>query len=93
MSTMKHIVKRAGHTQEYDERKLYASIYAACLSVRATEGEAELVAERVSNDVAAWLETKHEVTAHDIRRVGAEYLTAYNPDAAYMYKKHRELHQ
>lgn len=90
---MKHIVKRKGHTEEYDERKLYASVYAACLSVRATEGEAELVAEKVVQRINDWLENKHEVTAHDIRRQAAKHLNAYHADAAYIYENHRELHR
>lgn len=90
---MKHIIKRKGHTEPYDQRKLYASIYAACLSVRATEGEAELVADRVCKDVEVWLEKKHEVTAHDIRRIASQHFEVYNPDAAYMYKYHREFHR
>ena len=30
MSNTKHIVKRAGHSESYDTKKLYASVYAAC---------------------------------------------------------------
>ena len=89
---MKHIVKRAGHSEEYDGRKLYASIYAACLSVRTLPGEAELVAERVQKETERWLEMKHEVTGHDIRLQASKHLHVYNPDAAYMYKNHRVLH-
>jgi len=89
----KHIVKRKGHTEPYDSRKLYASVYSACLSVRATEGEAELVAAKVVEDVNNWLGKKHEVTASDIRRVAAKHFGAYNSSAAYMYRNHREWHQ
>lgn len=90
---MNHIVKRKGHAEPYDNRKLYASIYSACLSVRATEGEAELVAERVVKDVETWLVKKHEVTSADIRRVASQNFKAYNADAEYMYRHHRELHR
>jgi transcriptional regulator NrdR family protein len=90
---MKHIIKRKGHTESYDRSKLYASVYAACLSVRVPEGEAELVAEQVCQDTEKWLESKHEVTAHDIRRQAGHHLEVYNPDAAYMYRNHRELHR
>ena len=86
---MKHIVKRGGHAEAYDERKLYASVYAACLSVREHAGTAELTAERVTSQVTAWLAPKHEVTANDIRRKAVKYLQAINPDAAYMYLHHR----
>lgn len=88
---MKHIVKRAGHTESYDERKLYGSIYAACLSVREHPGSAELIAQEVSKDVGQWLEAKHEVTSNDIRRAAAESLKVINPDAAHMYLHHRVI--
>ncbi len=90
---MKHIVKRKGHSEPYDIKKLYASIYSACLAVRTPEGEAELVAERVVKHVSEWLESKHEVTAHDIRAQAAKHLKAYSPDASYLYGVHRSLHR
>lgn len=71
---MKHIVKRAKHTEEYDERKLYASIFAACIAVRVPQQEAELVAKQVCQDVGGWLADKHEVTASDIHRQAAKNL-------------------
>jgi transcriptional regulator NrdR family protein len=86
---MNHIVKRSGHTEPYDERKLYASVFSACQSVREPAGSAELIAERVVKDVNSWLTKKHEVTANDIRRQAAKHLKVYNPDASYMYLHHR----
>lgn len=93
MSDTKHIVKRKGHTEEYDVRKLYASIYSVCISVKTPPGEAELVADRVVSHVSEWLEKKHEVTAHDIRVQATKHLAAYNLDASYLYSVHRSLHK
>ena len=85
-----HIVKRTpNYTEPYDERKLYASVYAACLCVRTPAGEAELTAERICRDVGPWIAAKTEVTSHDIRLKAAQALKVYNPDAAYMYERHR----
>lgn len=86
-----HIVKRAGHTETYDQRKLYASIYAACMAVRVPQGEAELVAAQVCEDAKMWLSDKPEVTSGDIHRQAAKNLKAYNPDAAYIYETHRQV--
>jgi len=86
---MKHIVKRHGHNEKYDDKKLYASIYSACQSVRQTSDVAELIAERVIADMATWIEHKHEVTSNDIRRKAATFLKEYNPEAAYIYLHHR----
>ena len=85
-----HIVKRTpGHNEAYDERKLYASVYASCLSVRTPVGEAELTAERICKDIDPWLDGKAEITSADIRRKAAVHLAVYNPHAAYIYKHHR----
>lgn len=89
---MKHIVKRAGHTESYDERKLYASIYAACLAVREPAGSAELVAKEVVRLVGEWLGKKHEVSSHDIRLQAAKHLKAINPDAGFQYLHHRIIY-
>lgn len=88
---MKHIVKRRQHTEPYDPKKLYASVYAACLSVREHPGSAELIAAHVAKDVGDWLEKKHEVTSNDIRRQAHESLQVINPDAAHIYLHHRVI--
>lgn len=88
---MKHIVKRAGHNEEYDVRKLYASVYAACLTVREHPGSAELIAAEVCKKIDAWLTHKHEVTSNDIRAQAAKHLSAINPDAGHMYLHHRVI--
>lgn len=86
---MKHIVKRAGHNETYDDHKLYASIFSACQAVREPVGSAELIADKVIKDIQKWIDKKHEVTSNDIRRHAAQHLKVYNPDAAYMYLHHR----
>lgn len=85
-----HIVKRTpNYTEPYDERKLYASVYAACLCVRTPAGEAELTADRICRIIEPWVAGKAEITSRDIRRKAAQALQVYNPDAAYMYERHR----
>jgi len=87
-----HIVKRTpNYTEPYDERKLYASVYAACLCVRTPAGEAELTAEVICRTVEAWVASKTEITSGDIRRKAAQALQVFNPDAAYMYERHRVI--
>jgi transcriptional regulator NrdR family protein len=86
-----HVVKRKGHTEQYDERKLYASIYAACLAVRETHETSEMIAERVTKEINEWLMKKHEITSHDIRVHAAHHLTAYQPDAGWLYLHQRNL--
>lgn len=88
---MQHIVKRAGHSEDYDSRKVYASIYAACLSVHEPAGSAEVISSEVVNLLEQWLARKHQVTANDIRLQAAKHLQVINPDAAYQYLHHRVI--
>lgn len=85
-----YVIKRGSHDSEvFDPLKLHQSVVAACLSVRAFEGEAHVTAERVCKHVISWLMTKTEVTSADIRRVASTYLTVYHPEAAYLYEHHQ----
>lgn len=85
-----YVVKRGSHDSEaFDPLKLHQSVVAACLSVRAFEGEAHVTAERVCRHVIAWLMTKTEVTSADIRRVASQHLRQYHPEAAYLYEHHQ----
>jgi hypothetical protein len=87
-----YVVKRGSHdSEQFDPLKLHASIVAACLSVRAFEGEAHLTAERVCRKVIEWLHTKTEVTSADIRRVASRHLSIYHSEAAYMYEHQRMM--
>lgn len=88
---MKHIVKRAGHTESFDERKLYASIFSACIAVRVPVGEAELVAAKVSEEVIEDLGDKYEITSNDIFHKASKHLAGYNPDAGYIYEHSHKL--
>jgi transcriptional regulator NrdR family protein len=85
------IVKRAGQrpTESFNSEKLHRSIRAACLSVRSPDGVAETTAIRVCDAVIVWLETRPEVTSHDLRRKAVDSLQSLHPEAAYLYQHHR----
>ncbi|OGY30313.1 MAG: hypothetical protein A3F35_01000 [Candidatus Woykebacteria bacterium RIFCSPHIGHO2_12_FULL_45_10] len=88
---MTHVVKRARHKEEYDNRKVYASIYAACIAVSIHHREAELIANKVTEEINAWVSDKDELTSLGIFHVATEALERYNPDAAFIYKTHRDV--
>ena len=75
----------------FDTNKLQQSIRAACLSVRAPEGEADMAAKNVTNAVVVWCTTRPTVTSNDLRRVAATHLNRYHPEAAYFYQHHRNI--
>lgn len=88
---MTHIVKRRGHKEPFDERKLYASVYAACLISHILHEEAESIANLVTREVKREIETSEEVTAEHIFKSAEEELGYLNKEAAFMYKTHRDI--
>lgn len=86
---MKHIVKRAGHSEIYDSKKLYDSIYASCLAIREPADSSKVIAKKITTDVEKWLESKQEVTVHDIRAYAGKKLLEINHHAGYLYLHHR----
>lgn len=88
---MVHIVKRKGHKEIFDERKVYASVYAACLASHVQHQEAELIASKVSNEIKEWIKSKEETTSSDLSKKITDELKSLNKEAAYMYSTHRDV--
>ena len=85
------IVKRRGHKEKFDERKVYASCYAACLSSHLNRNYTEKICEVVTKYIKAWVKTKKEVSSTHIFKMVEKTLKKYNKDAAFMYKTHRDI--
>lgn len=88
---MKHLVKRAGHSESYDSKKVYASVFAACIAVRESNPTAELIADQVTQRVDEWLEKKAEVTSGDIQREAYKHFKVLHPDASWIYLHQRNV--
>lgn len=88
-----YIVKsgRLHESEIFDPLKLHGSLMAACLAVRALEGEAHMISQKITEKVIDWLETKTEVTSDDLRRVAANNLQVYQPEAAYIYETYKTM--
>jgi len=84
-------VKRRGHTEEFDERKVYASCYAACLSSHVPHVEAEKISEKVSRDIKTWARKKKLVNSTEIFNKVIAMMKKHNRDAAFMYETHRDI--
>lgn len=84
--------KRVQRTLEpFDREKIHKSITIACISSGAPTGQAESIARKVTDEVIVWLEKRPEVTSADLRRVAAQRLKTYHPDASYLYENHRSI--
>jgi len=82
------IVKRRGHREPFDDRKLYGSIYAATQSALCDEPSCELLAGRITNEVKAWLKNRKTVDSKDIRAKVKAEIEKRDPEIAFFYDRH-----
>ena len=88
---IRHLIKRQGHVHIFDERKIYASCYAACLSAHVEHIEAERICEKVTRDIKKWIKNKKKITSNNIFKEVGKSMKKYNKDAAFMYLTHRDI--
>lgn len=82
------VVKRRGHKEEFDERKVYGSVYAACSSAHYTESECEKTAGEITEKVKRLLKNKKEILSTEIRKKVESELKKENEELAFFYEQH-----
>ena len=85
------IVKRKGHGEVYDERKVYGSCYFACRNAHLSEKESEQICHHVCLAMTKWVNKKKIVSSNDIFKKLIEELKKHNEDAAFLYETHRDI--
>ncbi|MEK7659853.1 MAG: hypothetical protein AAB343_01480 [Patescibacteria group bacterium] len=85
------IVKREGHKEAYDERKVYGSCYASVLNTHKSKEDAEDTCGAVVAVLAERIAKKKEITSKEIFHHMCEIMERYDKDAAFMYKTHKDL--
>lgn len=86
---MKHIINRRGHKERFDERKVYASCYAACLAARCMPSEAEQICEKLAMHIKIWIKKRKEINSDQLFKEVIKHFRKLNKKAAYMYKTYR----
>ena len=88
---MANIVKRRGHSEPFDARKIYAAAYASCRNAHLSEMLAENIADNVQKRMEEWVADKKEVSSDDIFRQTIIILKELHPDAAFLFETHRDI--
>lgn len=86
-----HIVKRKGHLEVFDERKVYATCFSACLSSHLSQKHAEKISEMATMEVKKWIKTRKEVSSDQIFKKTVQSLKKLDKDVAFMYETHRDI--
>lgn len=85
---MQTVVKRRGHKEKFDEKKVYGSVYAACASAYYGELQCEKVADVITKKVRKFLKNKKEVKSAEIRRKIESELKKKDRELAFFYSQH-----
>jgi transcriptional regulator NrdR family protein len=88
---LQQIIKRKGHKEYFDARKIYSSVFAACIAIGMRDQAAELIADMVKHEVEEQITERDTVTAHFLHELALTSLTKYHPDVAYMYEHHKNI--
>lgn len=85
---MPNVVKRKGHEEEFDERKVYVSVYEACASAHRDADECEYIAEDITSRVRALADSTDVLPAADIRALVNEELGKRDEELSFFYDMH-----
>lgn len=85
------IIKRKGHTEEFDIKKSYASIYASALNAHYNDEKAEKLAEKISNNLKKWITKHSHINTIQIRNKIINELHDLDIDVEVMYKHHHDI--
>ena len=86
-----HLVKRRGHVEHYDERKVYGSCYFACRNAHLSEREAEAICGKVCSSITKYISRKKSASSDEIFRMLIRELKKHNGDAAFLFETHRDI--
>ncbi len=85
------IVKRKGHYESFDEKKVYASVYSACFATQLPKAKCEDIAEKVTKEVKKWASKKKDITSNQIFKIIVNLLKKHEKNLAFMYETHRDI--
>ncbi|MBI2671375.1 hypothetical protein HYX16_00405 [Candidatus Woesearchaeota archaeon] len=82
------IIKRKGHKEKFDEKKIYGSVYAACASADYSENKCEKTAGEITKKVRNYLVNKKQISSSEIRKKIDAELKKRNKELAFFYEHH-----
>jgi len=79
--------------EEFDEKKIYASAYSACLNCHLGEKKSEQIAQKALTEVKAALlkNSTQNISSSHLSILVHAALKKQNEDAAFMYSTHLDL--
>ena len=82
------VVKRRGHKEIFDEKKVYGLVYAACASAHYNEKQCEQIAEELTQKTKKFVKNRKEIQSIEIRKKIESELKKKDEDLAFFYEQH-----
>ncbi|MBS3114203.1 hypothetical protein J4448_03805 [Candidatus Woesearchaeota archaeon] len=82
------VVKRRGHKEMFNEKKIYGSVYAACASAHYDEMRCEKIAEEITETIKRFVKNKKEIQSIEIRKKIENELKKKDEELAFFYEQH-----
>ena len=79
------IVKRKGGQEEFDEKKVYASVYSASRVDGLKEKEAERLADKITKQVKKWVDRKKLIDSKQIFKTVVSLLNKETKEVAFLH--------
>jgi transcriptional regulator NrdR family protein len=89
--TRNYLIKRKGHREKYEEKKVYKSVYAACHVCEMPEKDCGAIARSVTKEITSMVRKRKIKSSNDIFRTAIKLLKEQHKDAAFMYETHRDV--
>ena len=84
---MATIVKRKGHKEKFDEKKVYGSVYAACASAHYNELKCEKIAGEVTNKLKKFVKNRKSIDSNEVRKKIENELKKKHEELAFFYEQ------
>jgi transcriptional regulator NrdR family protein len=84
-------IKRRGHEEKFDERKVYGSCYAAGMSGGLNHSQCEDMCSSIAKEIKKWIKGKKCVSSNQIFKKTNVLMKKFNKEAAFMYETHRDI--
>lgn len=85
---MSVVVKRKGHKEKYDEKKVYGSIYAACASAHYDEMQCEKLSEQITGKINKFVKNRKIIQSTKLREKIENELKKKDEELAFFYEQH-----
>ena len=88
---MVSVVKRRGKSENFEEGKLFNSIFSACRECELDERESKIIANMTVESVKKHFSNTSEINSTEIFGAVIEYLAKEHEAVAFMYQTHRDM--